>query len=76
MNDETKQKLGANSKVKEMSQEVIRLQEQLEEEDEARKNLQKQLAQAQQQVHLAQPAVIACMQSVHSLWWWDCVLPY
>lgn len=51
LQEETRQKLSQSSRLRQLEDEQINLREQLEEEEEAKKNVEKQLQVAQAQVN-------------------------
>lgn len=65
LSDETRQKLSLSNKLKESEAEISRLQDQLDDEEDAKGALQKNLTQAQAQVgeqidsHYSWPCIIA-----------------
>lgn len=52
LQEETRQKLSLGTRMRQLEEEQINLKEQLEEEEEAKKNVEKQLLAAQAQVKL------------------------
>lgn len=61
MEEETRQKLALSTRLRQMEDEQNNLKEMLEEEEESKKNVEKQLYTAQAQVW--------ALESVDSFWW-------
>lgn len=55
LQEETRQKLALNTRLRQLEDDQNSLKEQLEEEEEAKRNLEKQLNTMQAQVHLSFP---------------------